>query len=62
MAIRYHTDKDKKIAYEIIRRKSCNKPVCEIGRSVLYMPPDNPNADDNKSEGRLREGSWLGTN
>ena len=58
---RYHLGMDKKTAYERIRGKVCNKAICQVGESVLYMPLDSPNTDNNKSEARMREGIWLGT-
>ena len=59
---RYHTGKDNKTAYERIRAKACNKPVCQICESVMYMPLDSPKTDERKVEPRMKEGIWLGTN
>ena len=59
---RYHIGKDKETAYERIRGKACNRPACQVSESVLYMPFDSPQTDENKSEARMREGIWLGAN
>lgn len=59
---RYHTGKDKKTAYERMRGKTCNKPIAQFAESVLYMPLDSPNTDDDKICDKLRDGTWLGTN
>ena len=59
---RYHVGKDKRTAYERIRGKPCNRPMCQIGESVLYLPLDSPKTDDNKSDAKMHQGIWLGTN
>ena len=61
MITRYHTGNDKKPAYERIRERIRNKPICQFGESVMYMLLDSPNADENKAEAKQRDGIWLGT-
>lgn len=59
---RYHVGSGKRAAYERIRGKPCNRPVCQIGESVFYLPLDSPKIEDKKCEPKMREGIWLGTN
>ena len=58
---RYHIGSDKRTAYERIRGKPCNRPICQIGESMLHLPLDSPKTDDKKCEPKMREGIWLGT-
>ena len=52
---RYHVGSDKKTAYERIRGKPCNKPIRQLGETVLHKPLDSPKTDDRKIEARMKE-------
>ena len=56
---RYYVGKDR-VACERISSKVCNKPMCQIGDVVLYMPLDSPATEDKKIETRMGKGIWLG--
>ena len=57
---KYSPGKDCKTAYERIRGQPCRKPIVQFCKSVLYLPLDAANTNENKAEPKMKDGIWLG--
>lgn len=57
---KYSLGKDGKTAYERIRGQPCRRQIVQFCESVLYLPLDVANTEENKVEPKMNDGIWLG--
>lgn len=54
--------KDDKTFWQRRRGEACDKPIAPVGGKVLYLPPKTADIHASKSEPKMFEGTWRGTN